>query len=98
MGEGVEVDCRRGRRAAGWVPDLGGDDLGVVEVGGAGGRGGELGGELAEAEVLALAVDQPEGGGVPEAGGAAVAEDHLVAVGQGEQLGQAVPQARPPPT
>ena len=37
-------------------------------------------------------VDQPEGGGVPERGGAAVAEQDLVAVGQGEQLGEAVAQ------
>ena len=73
--------------------DLGGDDLGLVEMGGVGGRGGELGRELAEAEVLALALDEAEGGGVPEAGGAAVAEHHLVAVGQREQLGQALPQA-----
>jgi hypothetical protein len=34
-----------------------GDDLGVVEVGGSRGGGGELGGELTEAEVLALALD-----------------------------------------
>ena len=35
------------------------------------------------------ALDQPERGRVPERGGAAVAEQHLVAVGEGEQLGDA---------
>ena len=53
---------------------------------------GELRRELAEAQVLAALVDEPEGGGVPEAGGAAVAEQHLVAVGEGEQLGEPVAQ------
>ena len=53
---------------------------------------GELRGELAEAQVLAALVDEPEGGGVPERRGATVAEQHLVAVRQGEQLGQPVPQ------
>ena len=33
-----------------------------------------------------------EGGGVPERRGAAVAEDHLVAVGEGQQLGEPVAQ------
>ena len=36
-----------------------------------------------------LRADQPEGGDVPEGRGAAVAEHHLVAVGQGEKLAQA---------
>ena len=50
----------------------------------------ELGAELAEAEVLAAALDEAEGGGVPEHGGAPVAEHDLIAVGEGEQLGEAI--------
>ena len=49
---------------------------------------GELGAELAVGQVQRALPDQPEGGGVPERGGAAVAEHHLVAVGQAEQLTQ----------
>ncbi len=70
------------------------DDHGLVQVGGGGGRGRELRGELPEAQVLAALVDQAEGGHVPEAGGAPVAQHHLVAVGQRQQLGQAVAQLR----
>ena len=62
------------------------------------GRGGELGRELAERQVLAAPLDEAEGGDVPEAGGAAVAEHHLVAVGEREQLAQAARAAGPPPT
>ncbi len=54
----------------------------VVEERRGGGDGGELGGELAEHEVLGAVVDQAERGGVPERGAAAVAEQHLVAVGE----------------
>ena len=42
--------------------------------------------------MLAALFDQTEGGGVPEGGGAAVAQDHLVAVGEGEQLLHGVAQ------
>ena len=44
------------------------------------------------------ALDQPERGRVPERGGAAVAEQHLVAVGEGEQLREAGADATAPPT
>ena len=44
------------------------------------------------------ALDEAEGGGVPERRGAAVAEQHLVAVGQGEELGQPVAQGARPRT
>ena len=93
MGEGVEVDrgVGHGQRVG---PHLGLDDLGVLQVRGGRGAGGELGGELAEAQVLALVLDQAEGGGVPEAGGPAVAEHHLVAVGEGEEL-RRPPRTRP---
>ena len=58
------------------------------------GRGlGELGGELAERQVLALVADQAEGGDVPERGRAAVAEHDLVALGQVEEGGEAVADA-----
>ena len=60
----------------------------VVEERRGRGDGGELGGELAEHEVLGPAVDQPERGGVPERGAAAVAEQHLVAVGEREEVGE----------
>ena len=80
VGERVEVDpgfgLGGGRRAGG-----GTDDGGVAQERGPGGALGELRGELAEDEVLALLLDEPEDGGVPEGGGPAVAEDHLVAVG-----------------
>jgi len=52
-------------------------------------RGGrELRGELPEHQVLGPRAHEVERGDVPERRGAAVAEDHLVALGQGEQLGQ----------
>jgi hypothetical protein len=35
--------------------------------------------------------DQAEGGGIPERGGATVAEHHLIALGQREQLAQPGP-------
>ena len=50
----------------------------------------ELGRELAEGEVLGALADQAERRDVPERGRAAVAEDDLVALGQAEQLGQAL--------
>ena len=90
--QGVQVDLGVG---AGPRVGAGGglDDLRRRQVG-RGGRGlGEFGGKLPEAEVLAPLSDQAEGGGVPEGGGAAVAEHHLVAVGQAPQLGQ--PGAQP---
>ena len=51
-----------------------------------GDRGGELRAELAVGQVQRALVDEPERRGVPERRRAAVAEDHLVAVGQREQL------------
>ncbi len=51
---------------------------------------GELRGELTEAQVLAALADQAERRDVPERGRAAVAEHHLVAVGQLEQVGDAL--------
>ncbi len=91
MGEAVGVDAGQGL-GLGPGAGLGGDDLGIREVRCGGDRGGELGGELAEDEVLAALLDEPERRRVPERGGAAVAEQHLVAVGQVEQLGQPVAQ------
>ena len=44
------------------------------------GGGGELAAELAEDEVLAAVLDQAEGGGIPERGRSAVADDDLVAL------------------
>ena len=92
VGEGVEVDVVGGD-GLGMRPGRGLDDLGVVEMGGGRGGGGELGRELAEGQVLAAPLDQAEGGDVPEARRAAVAEHDLVAVGEREQLAQ--PGAQP---
>ncbi len=80
VGEGVEVDGVVGDRV-GMGADLRGDDVGCLEVWRGGCCGRELGGEFAEAQVLALALDEAEGGRVPEARGAPVAEDDLVPVG-----------------
>ena len=63
--------------------------LGSARKGASVGRLGELRGELTEAQVLALLADQAEGRDVPERRGAAVAQHHLVAVGQAEQLAEA---------
>src|SRR5206468_7497149 len=62
------------------------DHVGGVQVGGGGGHGGERLGEVAEGQVLAAPLDEREQRDVPEAGRAPVAQDHLVAVGEGEQL------------
>ena len=86
---GVDLGVGDGQRVGARV----GEQVGrLAQVRGGGDGVGELRRELAEAEVLAALVDEPEAGRVPEAGGAAVAEQHLVAVGQGEQLGQPVAQ------
>jgi hypothetical protein len=92
VGQGVQVDARVGT-GLGVAAERGGDHLGVVQVRGGAGGGGELGRELAEHQVLAAPLDQRERGQVPEQGGAAVAEGDLVAVGQVEQLGQPGPDA-----
>ena len=92
VGERVEVDVVDGH-GLGVGPRRGLDDLGVFEMGCRLGGGRELGGELAEREVLAAPLDEAEGGDVPEARGAAVAEHDLVAVGEREQLPQ--PAAEP---
>ena len=69
------------------------DDRRVAQVR-RGGRGrGELRRELAERRCWLRCSMRPKVGGVPEGRGPAVAEQDLVAVGQGEQLGQAVAQA-----
>src|SRR5437764_5745705 len=69
------------------------DDLWRFEERCGRGHGGEFGRELAEAQVLGPALDEPEGGRVPEGRRAAVAEDDLVVVGQREQLADAVTKA-----
>ena len=51
-------------------------------------RGGELRGELADHEVGAALGDQAERRRVPEQGRAAVAEEHFVAVGEREEIGE----------
>ena len=71
---------RRPRRSCA-DPRLGLAHVRGLEPRGLGGRG-ELAAELAEHEVLAAVLDQAEGGGIPERGRPAVAEDDLVALGQ----------------
>ena len=88
---GVGVDAGladRLRTGAG----LGRDDGRLGEERRRAGRRRELLRELTEREVLAALADQSQHRGVPERGGAAVAEHDLVAVGQGEQLGEAAAQ------
>lgn len=89
MGEGVDVDTRLGR-GLGVRARVGGDDGRLGQPRGQLGGLRELGRELAEREVLRLVPDQAVGRDVPERGGAAVAEDDLVALGQGEQRGDAL--------
>lgn len=89
MGVGVDVHARLGRRL-GVRARVGGDDGRLGEPGGELGGLRELGTELAEGEVLGLVVDQAVGRDVPEGGGAAVAEDDLVAVGEREQVAHAL--------
>ena len=74
----------------GRVAGLGLDHDRVGEERRAGGRLGELRGELAVDEMQGALAHQPGGGRVPEGGRAAVAEDDLVAVGQAEELADAV--------
>ena len=89
MGEGVGVDpVDRGHGGMG--ADLGFDQHGVVEERGGGDTLGELGRELPEGGVQRTLLDEAGDEAVPEGVGAAVAEHDLVAVGQLEQLGQAV--------
>ena len=88
MGEAVEIDVVSSDRCR-VVADVGGDDLRVVEVRCLCRGGTKLRRELAEAQVLTLPLDQAEGCGIPEAGRAAVAEQHLVALGQVEEVSEA---------
>ena len=87
MRPGVDVDAGLGLRHRARA-GVAGDHRRLVEPRRRLHRGRELAGELAEGQVLALLLDQPERRDVPERRGAAVAEDHLVAVGQREQLGE----------
>ncbi len=76
MGEGVDVDGGVGD-GVGVVAGVAADDDRVVEVRRGRARLGELRRELAEHEVLAAPLDEPERGDVPEDGRAAVAEHDL---------------------
>ena len=88
---------RRGRRPArARRPGSASTTIGSSRKGAAGGHLGELLRELAVGEVEGAVTHQPGGGGVPEGGRAAVAERHLVAVGQPEQLTEPGADARRP--
>lgn len=90
VGEGVDVDARLGLRVRVGAR-VGGDD-GRVGQPGRELRGlGELRRELAEVQVLGLRLDQTVRRDVPEGGGAAVSEDDLVSLGEGEEAAHAVP-------
>ena len=89
VGPGIGVDARLGDRCrqrarVGLDHRRGGEPRRLL------GGLGELGGELPEGQVLALLADQAGGGDIPERRGAAVAEHHLVPLGQREQRGQAL--------
>ena len=73
----------------GSVAGIGLDQDRVAEERRGGRRLGELLRELAVDEVQGALAHEPGGGGVPEGGRAAVAERHLVAVGQAEELADA---------
>ena len=90
MDERVGVDgvVRDGRAARAGVGE---QDLRLTEVGRGLDRGGEAGREFAERAVLAAVLDQAERRQVEERRRASVAEHDLVAVGQPEQLGEALP-------
>ena len=90
MRPGVRVGAGR-RLGQGDRSGLGADHARRLEVRRRGRDGGELGRELPEGAVRAAPLDQAEGGQVPEQGRAAVAQHHLVPVGQPEQLGQPGP-------
>jgi hypothetical protein len=84
VGEGVRVHAltgRRGRMRSGRRLD----HVWVLQVRRRLHRRGELGGELAEREVLAPPLDQSERGAVPEARASAVPEQDLITVRQREE-------------
>ena len=83
----VRVDIGIAARRSGCVPGADSITRGSSRCGDTRGRGRELGRELAEAEMLAAPVDQPEDRRVPEHRRSAHAEEHLVAVGELEQVG-----------
>lgn len=87
--EGVDVDARLGLRVRVGAR-VGGDDGRVGQPRGELGGLRELRRELTEVEVLGLRLDQTVRRDVPEGGGAAVAEDHLVALGEGEEVAYTV--------
>ncbi len=89
--DAVRVHAGLGDQAAGGA-GLGLADRGLAEERCLLGRLGELGAELAEGGELGPVADQAERGTVPERGGAAVGEDHLVPLGRREQLGEAAAQ------
>ena len=87
----VDVDAGLSGEHRG-VAGLGLDDRRVTEVRRLLGGRGELGAELTEGQELRAVLDESEGRGVPEGRRPAVAEDDLVPLGQGEELGDAVAQ------
>ena len=92
MGERVRVDAGLGDRHRVRARRGGQHERFVEER--RGGRGlRELRGELAEGQVLTALLNESERRDVPEHGGSAVAEHHLVAVGEGEEFGQSVAQS-----
>ena len=78
--------------ACGRVPGSAATTSGSSSQGAAAVAFGELRGELAEGVVAGAALDQAERGRLPEGGRAAEGEQHLVAVGEAEQAGQALLQ------
>ncbi len=81
--------CRRRGRRVGGVAGVGGHHDGSSRNGAPSVTGANFWENSPKRQVRGAALDEPERGGVPEGGGAAVAERDLVAVGQREQLAQA---------
>ena len=79
---GVDVDARLGARRRAACPGSALMTVGSARNGAFWVTAGELGGELAEGQVLGALADQAERRDVPERGRPAVAEHDLVAVGQ----------------
>ena len=88
MGERVQVDLAVGL-GRGCVPTGDSMTIGSFRCGAALATAANLLENSPKHRCWLCEVDERERGGVPERRGAAVAEHHLVAVGQGEQLAQA---------
>ena len=92
MGAAVGVDA--GLRNEGWcIARVGRDDGGITEVGGVLGCRCKLRTEFTERQELSPVTDETKGRDVPKGCRSAIAEDDLVAIGEGKQISQSRAQA-----